>query len=124
MPKTAHAQCASLIRKDLRKLFKGIRFKVSSIEFTSGATVSVYWTDGPTEADVHNIVLKNCSTVQMSLAANQIVICREISDDFFIMADEILDLPDLRGKSLNYFCPKTKLTKRQLLLKHIKNMAA
>jgi hypothetical protein len=43
---------AKLIRKRVKDLFPGIRFSVRSKAYSGGSSITVSWTDGPTEAEV------------------------------------------------------------------------
>lgn len=55
---TEAAQCAKLIRKDLKKAFPTTKFRVVSSNYSMGDSVNVYWTDGPTGAEVEKITVE------------------------------------------------------------------
>jgi len=50
------AETAKLIRKDLKSQFPKIKFSVRSDTYSGGASIRVYWTDGPTPDQVENVV--------------------------------------------------------------------
>ena len=54
--KTIAAECAAAIRKDLKKVFPGIKFRVTSENFARGNSVNVGWTNGPTVEAVKALV--------------------------------------------------------------------
>lgn len=56
--KTEAALCAQAIRKELKQAFPGIKFSVTSDNFSMGNSVDVSWTDGPTSEHVQQIVNK------------------------------------------------------------------
>lgn len=43
--KTKVAQCAKLIRQELKKTFPGVKFNVTSKTFSMGNSVDIDWTD-------------------------------------------------------------------------------
>jgi len=47
---------AKLVRKALKREFPGFKFSVRSDSYSMGASIDVSWTDGPTEAQVDEIV--------------------------------------------------------------------
>lgn len=49
---------AKLIRAALKEAFKGVKFGVTSNQYSGGGTVSVTWIDGPCEALVETITKK------------------------------------------------------------------
>jgi len=49
------AETAKLVRAALKAAFPGITFSVRSKSYSMGASISVRWTDGPTEKDVERI---------------------------------------------------------------------
>ena len=49
------AETAKLIRKQLKQHFPGVKFSVRSATYSGGASIDIYWTDGPTEAQVSPI---------------------------------------------------------------------
>ncbi len=55
---TSHALAAKAIRKELKGAFPKIKFIVRSSSFAGGNSISVKWTDGPTEKDVSQITYK------------------------------------------------------------------
>jgi len=50
--KTQAAQCAAAVRRDLKELFPGVKFSVTSTNFSGGNSVDVDWCDGPTVKEV------------------------------------------------------------------------
>jgi hypothetical protein len=46
------AETAKLMRKSLKEAFPGTKFSVRSSSYAGGASIDVYWTDGPTDAAV------------------------------------------------------------------------
>ena len=52
------ADTAKLVRAELKKTFPKIKFTVRSSTYSMGASISVGWTDGPTENDVQAVVGK------------------------------------------------------------------
>jgi len=46
---------AKLVRKALKRTFKGTKFRVRSERYAGGSSVSVSWTDGPTVAQVDEV---------------------------------------------------------------------
>jgi hypothetical protein len=44
---------ASLLRSRLRQAFPGVTFSVRTSKYAGGASIDVYWTDGPTEQQVN-----------------------------------------------------------------------
>jgi hypothetical protein len=44
------------IRADLKKNFPGVKFSVKSERYSGGDSVNVYWTGGPDEKDVENVI--------------------------------------------------------------------
>jgi hypothetical protein len=49
---------ASNIRKELKASFPGIKFSVKTQRFSGGDSIDIYWTDGPTVAQVDEITAK------------------------------------------------------------------
>lgn len=49
------AQAAAAIREELKTKFKGVKFSVTSDNFSMGNSVDIRWTDGPTEDEVSAI---------------------------------------------------------------------
>ncbi len=49
------AETAKLVRAALKAAFPGVTFSVRSKSYSMGASISVRWTDGPTEKDVERI---------------------------------------------------------------------
>jgi len=47
---------AKLVRRALKRAFPGQKFRVRSRSYSGGASISVRWTDGPTEPEVRAIV--------------------------------------------------------------------
>lgn len=56
--KSTVAQCAALIRADLKSLYPGVKFSVTSESFSMGNSVNVSYTDGPTIKDVESHIKK------------------------------------------------------------------
>ncbi len=56
--KSVWAECASQIKKELKAKFPTIKFRIKSDSYSGGSSVSVYWTDGPTSAEVDQIIKK------------------------------------------------------------------
>lgn len=56
--KTSQALGAANIRKELRKAFPGIKFRVRSDSFSMGNSIDVDWAMGPTAAEVREITSK------------------------------------------------------------------
>jgi len=52
------ANCAKAIRTELKDAFKGVKFSVTSENFSGGNSVRISWTDGPTVAMVDNVANK------------------------------------------------------------------
>ena len=55
---TGSAQAAAAIREELKTKFKGVKFSVTSENFSMGNSVNIVWTDGPTEDEVSAITGK------------------------------------------------------------------
>lgn len=49
------ADTAKLIRKALKRAFPGQKFYVRSDTYSGGASIDIYWLDGPTEKEVENV---------------------------------------------------------------------
>jgi hypothetical protein len=49
------ADVAKLIRLNLKKAFPGVKFSVRLQRYSSGSSIDVRWTDGPTKAEVKTI---------------------------------------------------------------------
>jgi hypothetical protein len=49
------AEAAKMLRPFLRKAFPGVKFSVRSDRYSMGASISIVWTDGPTEQQVTEI---------------------------------------------------------------------
>lgn len=56
--KTTAALCASAIKVELKTGFSGIKFSVTSDNFSGGNSVHVSWSDGPTTDEVRSIIGK------------------------------------------------------------------
>lgn len=52
------AQCAKLIRQELKTAFPDIKFRVHSENYSGGDAVNIYWTDGPLHDSIDAIVSK------------------------------------------------------------------
>src|SRR3990167_1500215 len=50
------AETAKLVRQALKRAFPGVVFSVRSKSYSGGASVDVYWTDGPRAKDVDPII--------------------------------------------------------------------
>ena len=49
------AETAKLVRTALRESFPGVKFSVRAKTYSGGASISVWWTDGPMRADVEAV---------------------------------------------------------------------
>ena len=49
-------ETAKLMRQALRETFPGVKFSVRSSSYAGGASINVYWTDGPTDTAVSRLV--------------------------------------------------------------------
>jgi len=49
------AETAKLIRPALKRAFPGVKFSVRSSTYSMGASIDIYWTDGPLAADVDKV---------------------------------------------------------------------
>jgi len=49
------AETAKLIREALKESFSGIKFSVKSKNYSGGSSITIDWTDGPTEKEVQSI---------------------------------------------------------------------
>jgi len=56
--KTTAALCAAAIKAELKKSFPSIKFAVKSSNFSSGNSVHIEWTDGPTDDQISVLVGK------------------------------------------------------------------
>ena len=56
--KSSSANCATAIREELKKEFAGVKFKVTSQNFSGGDSVHISWSEGPTERDVNEFTNK------------------------------------------------------------------
>ncbi len=56
--KTAHANGAANIKRELEKFFPGIDFSVKSESYSGGDSIHIKWTDGPLEKEVKPITGK------------------------------------------------------------------
>lgn len=56
--KSSSANCASAIREELKKEFTGVKFKVTSQNFSGGDSVHITWSDGPTTDEISNVTSK------------------------------------------------------------------
>lgn len=52
---TGAAACAAAIRTELKEAFPGIKFSVKCENYSGGNSVNIFWTDGPTVAQVEKI---------------------------------------------------------------------
>ncbi len=52
------ADTAKLIRAELKAAFPAVKFSVRSKSYSGGASVTIYWTDGPTGKDVDAVAGK------------------------------------------------------------------
>jgi len=50
------AETAKLVRRDLKTNFPKIKFSVRSDTYSMGASIRVFWTDGPTQDQVDSVV--------------------------------------------------------------------
>jgi hypothetical protein len=58
MAQSEWARCASAIRKELKQKWPDVKFRVRSDSFAGGDSVSIHWTDGPTQSAVKEITDK------------------------------------------------------------------
>lgn len=56
--KSSSANCATAIREELKKEFAGVKFKVTSQNYSGGDSVHITWSDGPTVDSVDSITNK------------------------------------------------------------------
>ena len=56
--KSGHALGAANIRRELKRTWPAVKFKVRSESYTGGSSINVDWTDGPTDKQVKAIVSK------------------------------------------------------------------
>lgn len=56
--KSTAANCAAAIREELKTSFAGVKFSVTSENFSMGNSVNIKWIDGPTEDEVKTITGK------------------------------------------------------------------
>ena len=49
------AETAKIVRKELASAFASIKFSVKSKSYSGGASISISWTDGPTDAQVSRV---------------------------------------------------------------------
>lgn len=56
--KTTQAICAKEIRKEIKQAFPKTKFSVKSDSGSMTSSVDVFWTDGPTEEMVNDIIKK------------------------------------------------------------------
>lgn len=56
IPYLSCADTAKLVRARLKLIFPGVKFSVRSSVYSGGASISVGWTDGPTEKAVDRVV--------------------------------------------------------------------
>jgi len=56
--RTQAAKAASAIKAELKAAFPGIKFSVTSSNFSNGNSVSIHWVDGPTSEAVDSITGK------------------------------------------------------------------
>lgn len=55
------ADTAKIVRKALKEAFAGVKFSVRSKTYSMGASIDVYWLDGPTSEDVEKITSRFAS---------------------------------------------------------------
>ncbi len=56
--KTTAALAANAIKAELKASFPNVKFSVKSENYSGGDAVNIYWTDGPDNEAVNNIVRK------------------------------------------------------------------
>ena len=56
--KSEYARAAQMIRKELKQIFPGIKFSVTSKGYSMGDSVDVSWFNGPTTDSVTNVINK------------------------------------------------------------------
>lgn len=49
------AETAKLVRKALKESFPNFKFGVKSKRYSGGASITIYWTDGPTQKEVQEV---------------------------------------------------------------------
>lgn len=54
-------EVASLIRRDLKAAYPGVKFSVRSRYFSMGSSVDIGWTDGPVTSDVDATIADYCA---------------------------------------------------------------
>lgn len=55
---TRAAQAAKAIKNELQAAFPGVKFSVTSENYSGGDSVRVHWTDGPKQKDVDDLLSK------------------------------------------------------------------
>lgn len=55
---STHAQCAKLIRQELKKAYPQIKFKVTSEHYAGGNSVDIYYDDGVNKSKIDELVSK------------------------------------------------------------------
>ena len=56
--KSTHAQAAAMIRKELKRLFPGTAFGITSKSYSGGNSINVEWVNGPTRGRVESVTCK------------------------------------------------------------------
>jgi hypothetical protein len=102
--KTISAQCAALIRSELKANFPQTKFKVTSSNYSMGDSVNVSWTDGAAHEQVEQLLAKyqygrfnGCEDIYEStnrrddIAQTKYLFCdREISNEIYLAKFEEL----------------------------------
>jgi hypothetical protein len=52
------AEVAKLMKKELTAKYPGVSFSIKSKTYSGGGSITIKWTDGPTESQVEQIVGK------------------------------------------------------------------
>ena len=55
---SSHAQAAAAVKAELQAKFKGVKFSAKSESYSGGDSLRIYWTNGPTVAEVEAISSK------------------------------------------------------------------
>ncbi len=102
--KTQAAQCAALIRKELKETFPQTKFKITSSNYSMGDSVNVSWVDGAAHEAVEQLLAKyqygrfnGCEDLYEStnrrddIAQTKYLFCeRKISDEIYLAKFEEL----------------------------------
>ena len=82
------ADCAKMIRADLKRRFPGVKFSVRTDRYAGGSSVRVSWQDGPTVREVERIAkrregadfngMTDCKTYRTDLVSDEDGAVREV----------------------------------------------